>query len=249
MDVVVLAGGKMPLELQATCSVEERALIPVAGVPMIDRVLESLRGLPECEEVFLVAPPETLKHVGQRAVGLAAGNTLSGNLVAGAERARSQEILIVTADVPLATSGTWTNFLQAAWDKGLEAAYPIVRRQTAEAQFPGGKRTYAHLREGSFTGGNGFIMPRLKIAELQTLIEAGYGARKKPWVLAQMLGPGFIARAVTRQLSIPALETKMSGLLTCRAGAVEVSDAAIAFDVDKPSDLQIAEARLAAITD
>ena len=41
-------------------------------------------------------------------------------------------------------------------------------------------------------------------------------------------------------------ENKVSRLLECRAGRVEVPDATIAFDVDKPEDLQVAEDFLAA---
>lgn len=245
MDVIVLAGGKVPEELEGHVEASERALIPVNGTPMIDWVLSSLAQIPGIGAIIVVTTPETVKHLGDRVTTVASGETLSGNLVKGAALAKSDQVLIVTADVPLATAETWQSLIEAAQQKNLEAAYPIVRNTTVEAQFPGGKRTYAPLKDGKFTGGNGFLMPRAKIQELESLIESGYSARKKPWVLARMLGPSFIFAALTKKLTIATLEAKMCQLLGCRAGAVEIHDAAIAFDVDKPSDLEIARTRLA----
>ena len=128
----------------------------------------------------------------------------------------------------------------------MDAAYPIVRREACEAQFPGGKRTYATLAEGTFTGGNAFLLPKNRLESLETLIEKAFAARKNPFALANMLGPRFIFRALTKKLTLGEVETKISGLLGCHGGAVIVPDASIAFDVDKSEDLGIARAVLSA---
>jgi len=114
-----------------------------------------------------------------------------------------------------------------------------VRRDTIEVAFPGGKRTYATLKDGTFTGGNAFVLPLHIVPELTGLIEAAYQARKNPLAIARILGMGFVLKALRKQLAVPDIEAKMTHVLKCRAGAIVMNDAAIAFDVDKAADYNV----------
>lgn len=242
MEAVILAGGPIPQALQGATDAPERALIHLEGRPLIDHVLDSLRGVPPITGIVCVAPPATLAHLPSDVRGLESGDKLTENLFKGARAAQGDRILIVTGDVPLATGRTWMQFLDGAAVNLIEAAYPIVSREKCEEQFPGGTRTYAPLKEGQFTGGNAFLLPRAHLETLETLISQAFAARKNPLALARMVGagPGFIAKALTRQLTIDEVERKISKMIGCRAGAVIIPDAAIAFDIDKQSDLDTA---------
>ncbi len=237
MEAVVLAGGKMPGSLVGVAGASERALIEIEGRTLLNRVLDSLRETPAITRIICVATPDALAALAPDIVGLAAGDQMTANLFLGAREAQSASILIVTADAPLVTNRTWTQFLDGAAQNGLEAAYPIVSRQDVEAQFPGGKRTYAALFEGSFTGGNAFLLPKNRLEHIEPLINQAFENRKNPLALARMLGAKFIFRFVSKKLTIGEVETKISAFLGCTAGAVQVSDASIAFDVDKIEDL------------
>jgi CTP:molybdopterin cytidylyltransferase MocA len=152
------------------------------------------------------------------------------------KESRSEQVLVTTCDIPLVNAATFEQFVARAQEKKLELAYPVVRRAQSEASFPGGQRTYARLRDGEFTGGNAVLVP-LRIANnVHELLNTAYNARKNPLGLAKMLGPGLMLKFVSKRLSIRDVEERASRVLDCRAGAVEMSDAAIAFDVDKPSD-------------
>ncbi len=230
----------MPSGLESVAGTSERALIEIEGRTMLARVLDSLRETPPVTRIICVATPLALQSLDSDIVGLAAGEKMTANLFAGARAAQSERILIVTGDAPLVSGRTWMQFLDGAAVNLLDAAYPVVKRESVEAQFPGGKRTYGHLKDGSFTGGNAFLLPRDRLESLEEIIEKAFAARKNPLALAQMLGAGFIFRAATKRLTIHEVEAKISRLLGCRSGAVIVPDAAIAFDVDKPSDLETA---------
>jgi GTP:adenosylcobinamide-phosphate guanylyltransferase len=245
MEAVVLAGGSMPPALVEATDATERALIEVGGRTMLSRVLDSLREVPAVTRIICVGTPGVLASLESDIVGLESGDKLTKNLLKGAREAKSERILIVTADAPLVSGRTWMQFLDGAALNSLEAAYSIVRKADVEAQFPGGTRTYGHLGDGSFTGGNAFLVPREKLNEMEALIEKGFAARKNPFALARILGLGFIFRALTKKLTIGEIEHKVSSLLGCRSGAVIVPDAAIAFDVDKASDLVTAREMLA----
>ena len=246
MEAVILAGGEMPAALQGLTSATERALTPVAGAPILLRVVESLATATPVTGIICVTTPGALAIlptvIGEVSVrGLPSGDKLSHNLMLGARAATSDQILIVTGDGPLATGRTWMQFLDGAAVNLLEAAYAVVREEKMEAQFPGARRTYARFNDGAFSGGNAFLVPRARLEALEELIETAFAARKNPLGLAKLLGLGFIFKAVMGRLPVSEAEAKVSRLLGCRAGRVEVPDATIAFDVDKPEDLALAE--------
>lgn len=238
MEAVILAGGQIPLALQSVVNAPERALIELGGRTLLDHVLDSLRQTAPVSGIICVTTPLALASLPSDVRGLPSGERLTENLFQGARAAQSERILVVTGDVPLATSQTWLRFLEGAGS--LEAAYPIVSKTDCDAQFPGGKRTYAPLKDGQFTGGNAFLLPRAHLESLESLISQAFAARKNPLALARMLGAGFIARALSKRLTINDVEAKVSKMIGCRAGAVRMSDAAIAFDIDKPIDLEMA---------
>ena len=258
MEAVILAGGAMPDALQNHASAPgnpagssaERALLAVGGRPILDYVLQSLAQVAPVARIICVTTPGALQTLPARIgeveiIGLPSGDKVTGNLLLGARAAKSEQILIVTGDGPLATARTWTQFIEGAAARDLQAAYAVVRDSQMEAQFPGAKRTYARFRDGAFSGGNAFIVPRARLETLENLIETAFAARKNPLQMARLLGFRFIVKALTRQLRVGEAEHKVSRLLGCRAGRVEVQDATIAFDVDKPEDLRAAEAWLA----
>ncbi|PQV64644.1 MobA-like NTP transferase domain-containing protein [Abditibacterium utsteinense] len=240
MEAVVLAGGKMPVSLQGVAGATERALIEIEGRTLLNCVLDSLRETTPITRIICVATPDALASLGSDIVGIAAGDKMSGNLFLGAREAKSERILVVTADAPLVTGRTWMQFLDGAAVNLLQAAYPIVRRENVEEQFPGGKRTYATLAEGTFTGGNAFLLPKNRLEEIEPLINQAFENRKNPLALARMLGAKFIFRALTKKLTVGEVESKISGFLGCHSGAVIIPDASIAFDVDKAEDLKTA---------
>ena len=247
MDAIILAGGETPGKLKAALGAStpvERALLEINGRTVIDSILESFIGVAEIENVVVVGGPSTLvaiENLLPRTIGVAAQRTLVENIMAGANACSSSQLLLCTCDIPLVTSQTWREFLAAVQLQNLEAAYSIASRASVEKNFPEGKRTYATLRDGTFTGGNAFVLPRAGMEQLKGLIDAGYRARKNPLGLARLLGLSFLLKAVTKKLSIADLEQKATQILKCRAGAVVMKDASLAFDVDKMEDYELAQ--------
>ncbi len=216
MEAVVLAGGAMPAALIGATDATERVLIEIEGRTLLDCVLDSLRETTPITRIICVATPGALANLPPDIVGIAAGDKMTQNLFLGAREAKSERILIVTADAPLVTGRTWMQFLDGASVNGLEAAYPIVSKAACEAQFPGGKRTYATLAEGTFTGGNAFLLPKNRLEAIEPLINQAFENRKKPFALAKMLGAGFIFRALTKKLTVGEVEAKISWFLGSR---------------------------------
>lgn len=256
MDALILAGGQTPPELLAALPQadknEDRALVALDGRPMMDFTLEALRGCKRVERIAVCGTPRVLEHIAQnhpQVLGVEAGPRMIENALRGCRELRGQAgaspvALITTSDVPLVQSSTYEEFLRGFEDKELEASYAIVRRERCEAQFPGGKRTYARLKDGSFTAGNAVIVRGAIIEKMGAMFERFYQARKNPIAMARIFGPSFLARALSRQLSVAQLEARLSVIAEGRFGAVDMEDASLAFDVDKIEDYNIARAML-----
>lgn len=246
----MLGGGDPGDPFAAAHGVKVKPLIPVAGVPMAARVLQALRGSGRISRVAYVGPttPEIDALIDERVTDR---GTLLGNLEAGVEalagpKARAGErVLVVTADIPMLQASDVQDVLSSA---PLDAAlvYPVVRREVCEAAYPGVKRTYARLKDGTFTGGNLFILDPALIRAFLPRVQEMLAARKAPLKLAGLIGPGILLRLLTGQLTVPLLEAKVSALLGVPARALITPHASVGTDVDKDADLQLAEATLRA---
>lgn len=246
-DAVVLGGGDPGDAFAAAHGVAVKPLIPVNGQPMALYVLRALHGSGRVARIAYVGPltPEIEPLIDMRVTD---HGSLLANLEAGVEALEmdaqgAQRVLVVTADIPMLTAAEVQDVLDSA---SPEAAlvYPVVRREICEAAYPGVRRTYARLRDGSFTGGNLFILDPALISQFLPRLREVLAARKAPLKLAGLIGPGILLRLLTGRLTVKALETKVSELLGVPARALITPHAAVGTDVDQDEDLAVAAAYL-----
>ena len=244
ISAVVLGGGNPndPLALEAGVAV--KSLIPIGQQVMAAYVLQALRagGVGRIVYVGPIVPelePLIDTHVSAR-------GTMLENLQAGLETLKSEaRVLISTADIPLLSQAAVKDILQR--DSGIGLVYPVVSKVAAERAFAGGKRTYARLLEGTFTGGNLFLLePRLIDAFLPRL-EYVLTHRKNVLRLAGMFGIGALVKLLIGQLRKSELEQTVSRILGVPAQALITDFAEIGFDVDKTSDLAMVIEKLKVI--
>ncbi|GGL03632.1 hypothetical protein GCM10010844_22870 [Deinococcus radiotolerans] len=244
----MLGGGDPGDPFAAAHGVNVKPLIPVAGVPMALYVLRTLRGSDRVGRVAYVGPttPDLDPLIDIRVTD---HGTLLSNLEAGVEALRDlglapgERVLVVTADVPMLRPEEVRDVLDAApLDAGL--VYPVVRREVCEAAYPGVKRTYARLKDGTFTGGNLFLLDPALIGQFLPRLREVLAARKAPLKLAGLIGWDVLLRLLTGRLRVARLEEKVSGLLGVKARALITPHAAVGTDVDKDADLTLAEAQL-----
>jgi GTP:adenosylcobinamide-phosphate guanylyltransferase len=242
IDTVILAGGVDRGEIAAQTGISYRPLLDIGGQPIVVRLLEALRSSARVGRVALVAPVPVLEAASQHPIEcrVPAGDSFIGNLQAGIEALASPHVLVVTGDLPLLTAAAIDDFADQSLAAGAEVAYPIIPRAVCEARFPGGKRTYVRLRDGTFTGGNAVLLSRAFADRSRPLIAGLYAARKNPLKLASILGVGFIIGFVSGRLSLRDIERRASSIVGGRAVAVICSHPELGFDVDKLADLEVA---------
>lgn len=244
-NAVVLGGGDPGDAFATAHGAAVKALIELSGEPLALHVLRALRESGRVDRVAYVGPttPEMNSLIDERVTD--AGSLLA-NLEAGVRALPGGEgaarVLVVTADIPLVTPEQLRDVLDQAAHESPNAAlvYPVVRREACDAAFPGVKRTYVRVRDGTFTGGNLFLLDPRLIGQFLPRLREVLAARKAPLKLAGLIGPSVLLRLVTGRLDVATLERKVSELLGVQARALITPHAAIGTDIDKDSDLELA---------
>ncbi|NLJ55840.1 MAG: NTP transferase domain-containing protein [Firmicutes bacterium] len=242
IDCVVLAGGP-GVEMGAQEAARNKALLKIGRQAMVSYVLQSYRRVQEIERMVLVGPVEELNFL-QAEYALETvpeSGSLLDNLLAAIRFLQTDKpVLISTADIPLVSPAAVEDFLHQCASFEHDFYYPIVSREDCEKKFPGMRRTYVSLQEGSFTGGNIFLVNPTKIEPAVPLLRKFMEHRKNPLKMVSLLGTGFVLRALAKKISIPSLEARFSELFQISARAIISRYAEISFDVDKDDDLLLA---------
>jgi ABC-type oligopeptide transport system ATPase subunit len=100
------------------------------------------------------------------------------------------------------------------------------------------RRVYANLVEGSFTGGNIFLINPRVIIDCADIIEQFILFRKHPLKMARILGKRIVIKYLKKYLSIRDLEKMVPRYLKGYTGKAILADPEIALDIDKPAHLE-----------
>jgi GTP:adenosylcobinamide-phosphate guanylyltransferase len=243
IDAVVLASGVDKGDIAAGLGVVHRPLLEVGGQPIVERVLAALHGAAEIGKVALVAPLPVQAAASEEAVDarVVAGDSYVDNMARGVEATSpgSDHLLIITGDLPLITPAAIDDFVRQSLASRAVLCYAIIPKESSERQFPGGRRTYVRLREGTFTGGNAIVVTRDFVELHRHLLDHLFAVRKNPLKMASLLGVGFIVGLLTHRLTLPHIEARVGAILSARAAAVISTYPELGFDVDKLDDLYL----------
>ncbi len=243
IDVLILAGARNNGPLKSVSSTEHEALIEIKDMPMVEYVIRAVNQASRTGKVVVVGPRQELESSIREQVNLIvdSGETLIENIQKGMEVTGSGNyVLLITSDIPLITKDVIDEFIITCLnDSQADIYYPIIPKENNTAKFPTVKRTYVHLAEGTFTGGNMVLIKPAFLKDTLGLLEKVILCRKKPWKLSQILGVKFIFKFVVGSLSISEIEKRVAKITGYKGKGMITEHAEIGFDVDKPSDLQL----------
>jgi GTP:adenosylcobinamide-phosphate guanylyltransferase len=249
---VVLAGDRGPQDPVAVATGAScKALSPVAGRPMILRVLAALGQSAEVGKIVLSGPvrphleqsPPLLEGIdADRWTWLAPAATPSTSAYAALETVPEQTpVLLTTADHALLRHEIVDFFCAAARREGCDLAVAFVTHQQVMSAFPGMRRTASRFRDGAFCGCNlfAFMSPEArKAADFWCRVEH---QRKHPWRMIRILGwrplMGYLMRRLTLEATLETLGQRL-GIRICPI-LLPFPEAAV--DVDKPADHEAVE--------
>ncbi|MEM7222913.1 MAG: NTP transferase domain-containing protein [Pseudomonadota bacterium] len=243
-QALVLAGGRPGDPLAAAAGAESKVLVPLAGRPMVQWVLETLEAAPSIGPLA-VAIADEHSLAGPEATRLPLSDSPEASLLTALEHLEAPYPLIVTTgDHPLLSVEMIEHFC-AALPEDADAVVALASASVIGAAYPETRRTYYRLGGEGYSGCNLFALRTPAACRLVALWAELGRHRKQPWRIASAVGPGTLARFALGRLSLQAAMARLSVMADCRVRAVELPFAEAAMDVDKASDLALAEAILA----
>jgi GTP:adenosylcobinamide-phosphate guanylyltransferase len=233
--------------------VAAKALIPVAGEPMVGRVLKALLAAPSVGRIVVLAQePERLlggelrwAAEEPRIATAKAGEGISISIseVAGSAAA-PWPVLVTTADHALLRPEMVEAFIAGSGDA--DAAFAVVERKVVEQAHPETRRTWLKFSDGHYSGANLFALATERAQEPLRFWARAERDRKKALKILAFFGPMIFLRAFTRTISINGAAAKVGRDLKVKLRAVRLPFAEAAIDVDKPADLELVHRILAA---
>ncbi len=244
MTAIVLAGGPRDELALRTPGAPNKAFLAIGGTALVERTLRALRSSSAVGRIIVVAP---LSAQGHPALALADefrpdGKRIRDSLRSGlAGLAPDQDVLVSTSDLPVLTPQSVDDFILRAVECDADLTYGCVEQRAHFRKYPGVPHTWARLRDGTFCGtGLVTIRPRI-FPSLERFIERLGRARKNPLALARLFGFRVLLRFATRRLSIANAEERASRVIGARVRAVVSPYPEIAVNVDRLSDVALAE--------
>ncbi len=229
---------------------QPKALIPIAGKPMITYVVEGLAQSRYVKHILVVAldPAADVTFPVEVEYLPDAGDILS-NAEAGFQYAlahypEADGVLLSTSDVPTVTGPIVDVLIEECFRTDHDLYYSIIERSTMEKRFPNSRRSYVHLQEGDFAGGDILLArPSLAVNDHDLWLKLAE-ARKSALRQARLIGLGLFFKLLTHRLSITDAERRISQVLNLRGRAIQFPYAELGMDVDKPFQLEIVRADL-----
>ena len=252
-DLIILAGGAGTVTLPGQGE-RARALAELKGRRLLDYIVDGVRESSRVASVVLVthsAPLEAFRQAAVAVPGLllcACDGSMAECAAAAIRRLREQpghekitKVATVCDDLPFLTGAALDDFIARAEAAEADGVYAIVRKEACLREFPSLRRTFFHLKEGDFTGGNVSLVSVDLFPGCIEKMKEVFALRKNPVKLAAWLGPFFILKMLLHQLSLEDVERKVSELFGYRGRAVITDHACIGTDLDKAEEWAEAE--------
>lgn len=245
---LVLAGSRPGIDAFAQShGTDLKALIPIAGEPMVRRPVMALLSNDRIGAVRVLAQqPERIAAVlpaDPRLTVDRSGATIAATLEALCnDPTVDWPLLVTTADHALLDAAMIDDFCAKA--TGADIAIGIVERRSLLARLPASRRTWIRFRGGAYSGANLFLLGSPKVAPAIELWRGLEQDRKKGWRLLSALGPLFVLGAALRLLTLDQAARRIGRRLGLDVRAVVMANPLAAVDVDKPDDHALVEALL-----
>lgn len=244
--VIITAGGELPPELQHPGASRVKALLPVGGRTLLEHAVRAARESTLAGDVAVVGGDDVLRARPQDAMHVDAGATAVENLYRGFQHhggGLDDEFFVLSPDLPFITGSSIDGFLAAAREMA-EFAFPLVGAEQFLRQYPGAGNRFERIDGALATLGSCFYITGRMLQTNVPLFHDFFRNRRYPHRLAAMLGLPIALGYLTGRTRIAQLEARARQLTGGTVRAVRVDDADLAFDIDKPADLEYALAHL-----
>ncbi|AVA12607.1 nucleotidyltransferase family protein [Sphingopyxis sp. MG] len=250
IPAILLAGSRPgPDPLLTGSGVSTKALLPIAGQPMLVHVVAALRASPLVGPITILAQASAELAAEPGLAGFAdlhfadSGQGISASLAAALPEGDAP-VLVTTADNVLLTPAMIAAFLTDAEDS--DVAVAMVERGVLLARYPESKRTWLKFRGGWWSGAHLFRLRGRRVLPLLDFWGRIERDRKKGLKIVAAFGPWLLIGALLRLFTIQQGVARAGRRFGLKAKVVPMAEGEACIDADKPADIELIERILAA---
>jgi GTP:adenosylcobinamide-phosphate guanylyltransferase len=252
MDAVVAAGGiPLPGEpLYPFTQGSEKALLDIAGKPMIQWVLDALDGAKAVDRIIIMGLEKpSAVQVNKPVWFVPNRGSLLENIRGGVNKVleidpTERHILLVSSDIPGIQPGMVDWIAETALQTDDDLYYNVIEQKVMERRFPGSKRTYTHLKDHDLTGGDLNVIRTMTGTSNDKLWDRIIAARKNIFKQAALVGYDVLFLLLLRLIDLDGAVKIISRRMKIKARVLVCPYAEVGMDVDKPHQLEIMRADL-----
>lgn len=228
--------------------ISHKALLPIAGIPMLERVVRTLEesGVASSVSVStddprLVWATPYLADLAEEKVGYLHHHRSGTSPAASVADfctivSHGEPVLVTTADHPLLTPEIIRYFHDRASGMPVDFVVGMVPASVYRQRFPEHQRTFIRLRGERYSGANLFLLRTPRAAEVARFWTRAEQHRKTPWKLVSQFGYANLLAFLLGRLDLDQALDRASDVIGAEIRAVELPFAEAALDVDKIED-------------
>ena len=252
MDAIITAGGIPGPEdpLYAYTQGKSKALLEIAGKPMVQWVLDAVDASEKIGQIVMVGlGPEDGLSCQKPLTYIPNQGGMLDNVRSSIDKVvelnpETELILIVSSDIPALTTEMVDWAVKTAEETEDDIYYNVITKEVMEARYPGSKRSFIKLKDAEICGGDMNTVRASVASGNDELWERLISARKNVFKQAALFGYTTLLLLLTRRLSIHDAVPRVSKQIGIRGRAVFCPYAELAMDVDKPHQFDILKADL-----
>lgn len=253
MDAIVIAGGipQAGEPLYEFTQGSPKALLDIAGKPMVQWVLDALSNSESVERVVIVSLPEDSGLQCAKPVTYVPNQGgMIDNIRAGVRKVlelnpAAHHVLTVSSDIPAIKSEMVDWLVNTTAQTDLDIYYNVITRESMEARFPNSKRSYIRLKGMEVCGGDMNMIRAQTVTANEALWERIVAARKNALKQAALIGYDTLFLLLFRLVTLDRAVEIVTKRLDITGQAIVCPYAEIGMDVDKPHQLELLRADLA----
>ena len=255
VTVIVLAGQRAGIvnPLAARAGVSHKCLVPIAGRPLIDHVLDTVTAAPAVSEIRISLEPEAHDAVARIAAEFA-GRGVPIRLVANARSIVDSvnaaagddpgPFVVTTADNVLLTPAAVAQIRSRMAE--VDAVMAFARKANVLAAHPEGQRGFYRFSDDAYANCNIYgLANRKAVAAGERVFRGGGRFMKSVWRMIKAFGPINILLLRLGAFDRESALRRLSRRLDITVEAIEFTDGSLAIDVDNERTYRVCEEILA----
>ena len=243
-----IAAGAIPKEddpLYSYTKGKPKAMLPLAGQPMIQWVLDALNGSKEIERVAIVGlesgqnfhSDKPLTYIANQGELLL--NALAGLAWVHEVEPDAQYALFCSADLPTVSAEMVDWRIGVTMERlPFDLDYAVVTQEAMEDRFPQSNRSFVAFRDAKVCGADMNLL-KVDLAVRSDFWRRMIKARKSAWRQASLFGFDLLLLLLMRRLTLRQAEQRASERLGLTGHLQVAPFPELAMDVDRPHQLEL----------